>query len=208
VLDRARLAIARRRCGPDFSNPACSSTLRRYRDPTRLAESVCIGHDAGDDEAALQIERERVPAAIFEPREMLEGIRIELDPGERRQADLVVATEDQGHRAGRRRDPLEIRDEGAPDALFPRAASDDQRVELPDPRERVTAADPADDRAVGACDPDGAFPHAFVDRLPRLVDRGPCVGRDVTELFDEKPGTRRTLLGSLGIEVVDLHACS
>src|SRR5689334_6609338 len=68
------------------------------------------------------------------------------------------------------------------------------------------AADPADDRAVDACDAHRAIAQAFVDRLSRLVDDGPCVWRDVTELLDEKLGTNLTLLEGLGVEVANLHA--
>lgn len=49
----------------------------------RLAEPICIRDDSRHDEPALQIKGERVAAAIFESREMLEWIRIKLDPCER-----------------------------------------------------------------------------------------------------------------------------
>src|SRR5262245_53261124 len=81
-----------------------------------LAEPVGIGHDTRHDEPALQIEGERVAAAILEPREMLERIRIELDARKGRQADLVIAAEDQRHCAARRGDPLEVRHEATADA--------------------------------------------------------------------------------------------
>jgi hypothetical protein len=48
----------------------------------RLAEPICIGHDTRHDEPAPQIEGKCVPAAIFEPREMLERIRIAAYPSE------------------------------------------------------------------------------------------------------------------------------
>jgi hypothetical protein len=102
--------------------------VRVHRQPTRLAIPICIGHDTRHDEPALQIEGKRMPAAIFEPREMLKRIRIELDPRERRQADLVITAEDQRHCAARRRDPLKVRHKGTSDALLLRHASDDQRV--------------------------------------------------------------------------------
>src|SRR6185436_9544048 len=70
------------------------------------------------------------------------------------------------------------------------------------------AADPADDRAVDACDTDRAVAQAFVDRLSRVVDDGPCIWRDVAKLLDEKLGANLPLLGSLRVEVANLHACS
>ena len=70
------------------------------------------------------------------------------------------------------------------------------------------AADPADDRVVDARHADGAIAQAFVDRLSRLLDDRPCVRRDVTELIDEQLGAALTLLGGLGVEIVNLHACS
>ena len=70
------------------------------------------------------------------------------------------------------------------------------------------AADPADDRVVDACDADRAVAQAFVDRLSRLLEDGPCVWRDVTELLDEQPGANLTFLGGLRLEVANLHACS
>lgn len=94
----------------------------------RLTESICIGHDARHDEPALQIEGKRVPSAIFKPREMLERVRIKLDPRERRQANLVITAEDQRHCTARSRDPLEVRHKRTSDALLLRHASDHQRV--------------------------------------------------------------------------------
>ena len=43
---------------------------------------------------------------------------------------------------------------------------------------------PADDRVANACDADNAVAYAFVDRVSRPLDDGPCVWCDVAELVN------------------------
>src|SRR5690242_19728590 len=68
------------------------------------------------------------------------------------------------------------------------------------------AADPANHCAVDACDANGPVAYAFVHRISRLVDDGPCVWRDVTELADQMLGADVPLLRGLWIEVANLQA--
>jgi hypothetical protein len=89
---------------------AAANTFRHVE--VGLTKAVGIRRDTGDGEPALQIEGKRMPAAILKTSEMRDWIRIEVNTGERGQPGLVIAAQDERHRAALSDDSLEICDEG------------------------------------------------------------------------------------------------
>ena len=136
---------------------------------------------------------------------MRDRIRIEVDACERGQPSLIVATQDERHRAAFSDDSLKIGDERAADTASLIWWIDHERMELPNTHVRVPSADPACNDAVDLCDANRTHDETLLDSFARALDRRPRRRSYMAEHLDEKFRAALAPSHVYGIKICDLH---